>query len=224
MTTKTLSLTDMLAKSEKTAAMWEEKAREEREFLATLKPLLLILPADLPYTNVTQHVCYSDAGLRLEVEKLSDVVALLQSLPPVEAVVYKDSCTTFKPASHTEKEQPSPRGVRTPISPMWVELDNVSGPTAKSVWYTKAGDKLVQVEVNIKNVHEFASWSGQKRMSHGSVFMADRKLNYKLSAPHRISWYTGAEYHLKATLYWSPGASIDDIFLLSPSWKTMYGN
>jgi hypothetical protein len=88
------AIEDLLEKSKKTAEMWRRKAEEEEDFGRLLSLLIPHLPKDLPYSDATSHSAYAEGCVELIVDRLEDVKSVALRLPPVEAVMVKDGCTS----------------------------------------------------------------------------------------------------------------------------------
>jgi hypothetical protein len=201
------ALEEILRRSQQTARMWEDKAIDERQFFAVLSELIVRLPTDLPYSDISRHTAYAVACVKLRAVDLEASRPMVSALPPLPAVKIRDGCCSIRPADNVPE-----RGEVSSILGVWVDFDNVTKPSMVLNWFTKVADVILKVETTVENVHQYARWTGHRRVTHGQVILENRTLHYKLNSSSKIKWWTPPESHLKVTVYWPTDATFEDVF------------
>jgi hypothetical protein len=205
------TIQELIVQSNASIRRLQADVENEQRFAGLLRDIAPSLPSGLPYVSVTPHVSYARVGLRLEYAKFEQVRGAVELLPPVPTVKFKDSCTSLRPAEF-KREGRDEKGNRTAIFGAWVELENLTAPTAYVQWYAKVSDILVRCQAEFKDVSAVAKWAGKKSVRGGEVLLKDRTLTHKLSATDRIRWWTPPDGHVRATLLWPPETNLDEFF------------
>lgn len=120
--------------------------------------------------------CYNaDCRVFFEDKTLDEVKELVETFPPMERVKFQDSCCSFPHKEHAEKSE---NGDIHPIAPLTVRCDKTCNyaPRVEVHWYSKlANGDIVDVEVRLKDTYQYARITGERLMSHGSVYIHNEK-------------------------------------------------
>lgn len=132
----------------------QENSKEAQRHLELIEKVVPLIPGRLPVHRIHPHTYKGDVTIQLETQNRSDVYPLLEILPPMPLVVYRDSSVAIFPE---EKLPENPSGKIEYIDPdFWWETEceywnNYKTRTPTFEWYTKLGELVVKVEVEIKN-------------------------------------------------------------------------
>ena len=203
------TIQDMLTATHTSIAQAEKRLSDGRAFLELLESVQSGLP-DLPYESVSQHAYKADVLVNLKVENWADVRGVMEKLPPMPAVKQDDGCCSFIPEEACETE------VSTHIFPLWVRLHNCTGPEVQAQWYHRLPNGVrLAVHCNVKNTHAMVRWTGERAMSHGSVYMRSPGIHHKFTSRIGVNWWRAPDAHKEITVYWSEGETADVVFATS---------
>lgn len=198
----------------------KEVDRHRQELLAAQRHHHLLvglsthLPLDLPYVGAHRFSVHAPIVLELAVDNFADAKSIAEALPPIAAVRYDDSCVTLKPAADHNNEREGSK--RTPICPVWVTFQNITGPECLFEWFTTINGEGIKVEVKVKNVSpRIATWSSRVVNPGTKYAYTVQNFYHRTTADNHINWYSSDK--MRVTCYWTEGTDLGRCFEAIPN-------
>lgn len=187
-----------------------ESTRKEYDILVAA---LEHLP-ELPYASVYGHGYEVDISVKFEVNLVNDIFPLMAALPPIPMSRIDDGSCTFVHDGAKRRDTAK----ATPVYPVVLKAENVSGPRIEATWYAMAGPQRVQVAAIISQAWTWVKWTGEKRFRDGQMYWVGAAFHHHFRGAQVVRWWSSAEYRGSYTLYWTPDADLADILAAPLEW------
>lgn len=199
-----MSTNEILAKIDNLISIYQKQLNEETAFRAIAEKALSHMPDGIQIEKVSQHAYKADALIELKPVDLEGMISIMEQLPGTRLTIIREGCTSILPASNTTDAEFTEKEADE-IFPLVIEFDNGSyGMQAKGIWWIVTPDGMtIKIHCPITSPHTLARFTGQKSMSHGSVYIKNEGFSHRFHQAMRINWAAGSpEYYRRRTLYW----------------------